>query len=405
MNIVCVDQFSQIGGGQSCLLDLVPAFLNKGWSLEVVLPGDGPFAARLRTLHIPTHFINSKTYSNARKPAREIVRYLFQLFPFAYKLIQLCSRQKTELLYVNGPRFLPAASLAAWWLSIPLVFHCHHRMIQRSAVRLTAQALRLSRSQVIACCRYTAQPLQESLRGNIRVLYNGISGLPPSRSKPRHPIKQVGVIGRIESEKGQLEFVTAVRTIAARFPECSFSIIGAPLFSNLDYLKRVIHAARGLPIRFTGWQDDIAAVFSNLDLLVVPSPRYDATPRVILEAFSADVPVVACPAGGIPELIEDKRTGFLAPDASSDALAQTIAKVLTMADSQISSIVARAQAEWRDRFNLSLFQEGVCSVLADVALREHASKQKSSNAACPTIAEHSWQALKSKTLLGDRRNS
>src|SRR4051812_40628237 len=125
MNILCVDQFSQIGGGQSCLLDLIPSFLNRGWSVQAVLPAEGPFTIRLRSLGIPTRVLNSKSYSNARKPTREIARYLYELLPLACRLVRLCKRQETDLLYVNGPRFLPAAALAARWLSKPLVFHCH----------------------------------------------------------------------------------------------------------------------------------------------------------------------------------------------------------------------------------------------------------------------------------------
>jgi glycosyltransferase involved in cell wall biosynthesis len=372
--------------------------------VEAVLPGEGPFTIRLRRAGLPTHVLNSKTYSNARKPTREIVRYLYELLPLAYRLVRLCKLQKTDLLYVNGPRFLPAAALAAWWLSKPLVFHCHHRIAQAGAVRFAVQSLLLSRAQVIACCQYTAQPFKQPCGAPLRVVYNGIAGLSSARLTRRHPIERIGVIGRIEPEKGQLEFVNAIRIIAPNFPRCTFSVVGAPLFSNLDYLKKVIQNAKDLPVQFTGWQDDIAAVFSNLDLLVVPSTDFDATPRVILEAFSAGVPVIACPTGGIPEIVQDNQTGFLAPDSSAAALAKTMTSVLTMTDTQLSNVVATANATWKDRFNLNQFQENVCSVVQGFALGKHSLKTGPSEVARRPVPDHSWQALESKTLLGDRRS-
>ena len=65
-------------------------------------------------------------------------------------------------------------------------------------------------------------------------------------------------------------------------------------------------------------------MFAKLDLLVVPSTPADSTPRVIIEAFSAGVPVVAFAAGGIPEIVRDGQTGFLASDFTAEALAARI---------------------------------------------------------------------------------
>jgi hypothetical protein len=80
------------------------------------------------------------------------------------------------LLYVNGPRLLPAAAWVARARSIPLIFHCHHRILQPIAARLTGEALRWSRASMIACCRFAAEPLVRYLPGErSRVIYNDVS--------------------------------------------------------------------------------------------------------------------------------------------------------------------------------------------------------------------------------------
>src|SRR5205823_5756094 len=125
------------------------------------------------------------------------------------------------------------------------------------------------------------------------VLYSGVGQISTYPSLRRTRLRHIGVIGRIEPEKGQMDFVRAARSVLRKYPDCRFSIVGAPLFSSAKYLGEVVRASRELPIEFLGWRDDILRVLADLDLLVVPSSPVDSAPRVIFEAFAAGVPVVA----------------------------------------------------------------------------------------------------------------
>jgi hypothetical protein len=79
-------------------------------------------------------------------------------------------------------------------------------------------------------------------------------------SRPR----RIGVIGRIDPEKGRGGLYSG-RTLARRkFPDCTFFLAGTPSFSNNEYFDGVVKASEGLPIHFMGWRNDIADVFSNL---------------------------------------------------------------------------------------------------------------------------------------------
>src|SRR5207244_1671153 len=74
----------------------------------------------------------------------------------------------------------------------------------------------------------------------------------------------------------------------------------------------------GLPVRFMGAFDreSVADVYSQIDVLVVPSLWLENSPLVIHEAFMAGVPVVGARLGGIADLVEDGRTGLLYDSAS-----------------------------------------------------------------------------------------
>lgn len=71
----------------------------------------------------------------------------------------------------------------------------------------------------------------------------------------------------------------------------------------------------------------MAMLYSAADLLVVPSLA-ENLPNVIAEALCCGTPVIGFPTGGIPEMIIDQENGYLCPEISADALAETILKYL-----------------------------------------------------------------------------
>ncbi|SET51456.1 N-acetyl-alpha-D-glucosaminyl L-malate synthase BshA [Paenibacillus sp. NFR01] len=80
-------------------------------------------------------------------------------------------------------------------------------------------------------------------------------------------------------------------------------------------------------VRFLGKQDDIAQVISLADLLLLPSEK-ESFGLVALEAMACGVPTIGSLAGGIPELVQHGKTGFLAPIGDTDAMAAYAVRLL-----------------------------------------------------------------------------
>ena len=126
------------------------------------------------------------------------------------------------------------------------------------------------------------------------------------------PIRTIGVLGRIEREKGTNRICQGGADCARNISPSADSRSSAFLcFRMLNITRESWLKATDLRLSFldgkTMWQESSG----DLDLLVVPSTAAEATTRVILEAYSAGVCVVALPSGGIPEVLQDGRTGFL----------------------------------------------------------------------------------------------
>ncbi len=228
---------------------------------------------------------------------------------------------------------------------------------------LAGISLASATATVIASCRFVAEPLRPYI--NSTVIYNGVDCCDADPRPARPFTHRIGVLGRISPEKGQLDFLKAARLLP---PDYQFVICGAPLFSNasaLSYFERVRDQAAGLPVEFLGWHDDVTTVLSTLDLLVVPSAPGEATTRVILEAFAAGVPVVASNSGGIPEIVSDGETGFLAPPSDPHKLAARILDAMTNPPA-LRRVTENAQRAASERYTLAQYQGRVMSILEKV---------------------------------------
>lgn len=352
-SLLILDQFNQLGGAQRCLLDLLPAFLQAGYITHLAVSGDGPLAEGARRCGVLVHRIPCGAYASGRKTWMDAAHFGVDLPRQAFRVASLALKHRIDLIYVNGPRLLPAAALGAGGRRV--LFHAHSIVEQEAAARLVRKALRATHANVIAACRFVLEPLSSALEpGRSRVIYNGIAPVGCKRRRRDNRPWRAGVIGRIAAEKGQLEFIQAARLVL-QWQRCEFVVCGDALFSRPDYSARVRAEAQGVPIEFTGWRSDIRDVLSELDVLVIPSAAVDATPRVILEAFYAGVPVLAFRSGGIAEIVEDGVTGVLCAPSASD-LAAKLVQIFSDGGASLDRLSRRALEVVSTRFSLERYR-------------------------------------------------
>ena len=103
--------------------------------------------------------------------------------------------------------------------------------------------------------------------------------------------------------------------------------------------------------RFVGVREDIADVLAAADVVVLPSLS-EGFPFVLLEALAMGCPVVASRVNGVPELIEDHKTGLLVPPRDPQALEAAIREVLSD-PTAASKMGAVGRAVVRERFTVN----------------------------------------------------
>jgi glycosyltransferase involved in cell wall biosynthesis len=329
----------------------------RGWTVHLAAPGNGQLAQRAAALGGTVDPIRCGPYSSGSKTLADIARFAVEAPRLAREIRGLVRRYDADLIYVNGPRLLPAVAHAAE-KGPPVLFHSHS-LLNGIGLSLAGRALAGVRATMVASCRFVASPLlRYSGDRGVRVVYNGVRRMSLPARPPAMGEFRIGVIGRISPEKGQAEFLRAARILHHASPRCRFLICGAPLFSNpaaMRYCAALKALAEGLPVEFSGWTEDVEGALATLDLLVVPSTAIDATPRVILEAFAAGVPVLAFASGGIPEMVEQGATGFLVEERSPKALAFAMLDALE-SPLRRREVAGRAGAKARTEFSLERYR-------------------------------------------------
>lgn len=132
----------------------------------------------------------------------------------------------------------------------------------------------------------------------------------------------IGFIGRLHATKGVEVLLDAV----ARLPTSRIRVLicGHGESHYEDRLK----AMAGPNVEFLGWRNP-QDFYGKVDAVVVPSIWNDPLPRVVFESFAYGKPVLGSRIGGIPEMVEEGRTGWLYDAGDSVALAKLIAGAAT----------------------------------------------------------------------------
>jgi glycosyltransferase involved in cell wall biosynthesis len=237
--------------------------------------------------------------------------------------------------------------------------------------------------RLIVVSRAIEQKISEEGRRGVPVslIYNGVDLERYNHQQPCCTLHEdysipedaqiVGVVARLEAEKGHRTLLEAWPLVLAAQPRAWLLIVGEG--SERDSLEAEA-ASLGISDRvvFTGRREDVPAVTAALDVSVLPSYR-EAQGLSVLEAMALGRPVVASRVGGIPEMIEDGVSGLLVPPNDREALASAIVRLL--ADHPFADMIAKRGHDLvHDRFCVELMVNSIEAIYDQAGLKMRASE-------------------------------
>lgn len=141
---------------------------------------------------------------------------------------------------------------------------------------------------------------------------------------------RIATTGRLIEKKGIEYSIRAVAQLVKSYPNIEYNIIGDG-YLRQDFEQLIAELGVSDKVNLLGWrqQQEIIAVLNNSHIFVAPSVtaadgNQDAPVNTLKEAMAMGLPVVSTYHGGIPELVKDGVSGFLAPERDADALAEKL---------------------------------------------------------------------------------
>jgi glycosyltransferase involved in cell wall biosynthesis len=243
-------------------------------------------------------------------------------------------------------------------LPYSITAHVYDATLIRSLMR---EKLRRARF-VVTCNRWTAERLRRMAPRTASKVFVNYHGASLDRFTPNGHVRRAGetptilCVGSLYPRKGHPVLIAACRLLRDRGRRFRCVIVGeGPERGRLEGLIRKhrlgeqielvgaqTHAqvleryrtadlfALACMTDYLGWQEIASDPVLLLEVgLAIPfRPLTDGIPNVIAEAMAMELPVVSTTVAGVPELVEDGRSGLLVPEQQPAALADAIARLL-----------------------------------------------------------------------------
>ncbi len=289
-------------------------------------PEEGSLIEEARGLDIDLHVVPELT--REIHPIRD-ARALLGLY-------RLLRRGGYQVVHTHISKAGILGRLAAWWAGVPVIVHtCHGDVfdeyfgplksaillaVERLTGRVTDRFVVVSRALGIRFRHYRI-----GRQKAFSFVPNGIwtAGFHRPAAADRTG-NRVGTVAMLTPIKRLDLFLEVARRVLSLRPETEFILVGGG--PDEDALRE---SARdlGTSVRFLGVRYDVPALLDTFDIFLLCSD-YEGMPVTLIEAMVAGVPPIATSVGGVPEVMEEGRTGFLAAQGDVAGLAEAVVRLL-----------------------------------------------------------------------------
>jgi glycosyltransferase involved in cell wall biosynthesis len=377
VRVLFLDHTAAQSGAEIAMLNLVRHLDRRKVTPVVVFGTGGPVVEQMRAF-AETHVLPLPVaVATAKKDSLGIAslfRFRATLGGLAYiwRLAKFIRKNEVDLVHTNSLKADLIGGLAARISGRRLIWHVRDRIDDDYLPPSVVQTFRLLSRWVphfvIANSGATLESLYPGGRpdsslpsranrgGPSAVVHDGTPWpFPAKRTLESNGLFRIGLVGRISPWKGQHIFLRAAALVRQSFPHARFFIVGAALFGEAEYEREVRSLTESLGISnlvtFTGFRSDVQNMIADMDLIVHASTTGEPFGQVIIEGMAAGKPIVATDGGGVPEIVEDGKTGILVPMGDFQAMADAITRIL--ADPALAADMgARGLERVRDHFTI-----------------------------------------------------
>lgn len=278
-----------------------------------------------------------------------------------FKLYGIIKKERPDIVHTHMAKAGTLGRLAAKFAGVPVIIHTYHGhvfhsyfsrfktrailLIERIMARFTDKIIVISRRQEADISSYLklkdgsklaliplGLDLNRFMEGNKEEARDRV------RRELRIPGEAivVGTVGRLTAVKNHKMFLEAAGEIKKKFTDrgIKFLIVGdGELRGELTALSGLL----GLydDTIFTGWRKDMDSVYSAMDIVALTSLN-EGTPVTLIEALANARPVIATDVGGVRDVAEDGKSGYIVPKDDVSAFAEAASALIEHKDKRDS---------------------------------------------------------------------
>ena len=364
--ILYLNHSAQMSGAEASLRGLLKGLRQIDAPFEplIALPGDGPFATELRKENWNVSFAPLRRLQRPRGIIDGMAS-LLHVLQTAPHICRLVDKSGAALIHSNSTTAHLVGGVAAERTNRPAIWHCRDLIsLDKIAPQLAAKATR-----ILAISGCVASQLERDgvPREKITIIYNGLD---PElwRCKENSRLRETlalpddtfifGIVGQMVPWKNHADFIEAAAKLVQQdgTENVHFVSIGGDLFGeHQDYIEdlRDLVKEHDLTERFNfiPRQSDAVDAISALDCLVHPAAD-EPFGRVLIEAMSLEIPVIAVNENGPLEIVTHGYDGLLVKPHAPDELAQAMTSILQNADLR-ESLIVNGRATVEEKFHLA----------------------------------------------------
>ncbi|PKO90307.1 MAG: glycosyltransferase family 1 protein [Betaproteobacteria bacterium HGW-Betaproteobacteria-10] len=320
MRILHTESSTGWGGQENRTMNELVAMRERGHELAVVSRPGARIIERAKEAGFQTYAVNMRGAID---------------FPALFKLRGVMQGFRAEIVNTHSSRDTQLAGMAARTLfKRPRIVRTRHLALPITS-RFTYSVLP---DHVVTVSKFVENYLVEAgvPRTAISTIATGVDFSRYDRSTVQGNLRDelglapdsllIGTVAILRAKKGHAEILDAVPEVLKRFPGAHFVFAGDG--AQTANLKARI-AAEGLAtsVHLLGLRRDVTNVLASLDIFVLPTHQ-EALGTAFIEAGAMGLPTVASNVDGVPEVVQDGRTGLLVPAQNGKALVEPICRLL-----------------------------------------------------------------------------
>ncbi|MFQ3189794.1 MAG: glycosyltransferase involved in cell wall biosynthesis [Paraglaciecola sp.] len=325
MKILYLAAAPHVAGGNRFLLNLFDATKDEGIESIVVVPASGNMETEARNQGTQTE-IYATEQPNFNKPFKAIKNL------FAW--LKILRKHRPDVIHANDFWVARGVCQAASLLSIPLVCHVHFK---QNAEFCEWVFKGLKEPKAFVFCSHATQldtgPALEKYYPNAAqyAVHNSvdIDKFSPKEVdiKSETSISQIGMIANIIPRKRIDDFVEVAAIVNQQYPHIQFNVIGAELEESGNYgdtIRQLIKQHKlEKAVSLLGFQSNVDVFLKKWDL-VLCSAEHEELPISLIEAAASGLPIVSTNVGGISEIVEQGKSGYLVDVFDTKAMAEKV---------------------------------------------------------------------------------